>query len=68
MAYNTDDVKKFSSLWFENGDLFTLSGGIFRGRNEIAGFFPETLSENYKNSKFELVIDQIRKIKEILQL
>ncbi len=31
---------------------------------KIAGFFSETLSKNYKNSKFELVIDQIRKIKE----
>ncbi len=64
VAYNRNDVKKLSSLWFENGDLFTLSGGIFRGRDEIAGFFSETLSKNYKNSKFELVIDQIRKIKE----
>lgn len=59
-AYNSGDSKAIASLWNQDGDLFTLSGGIFRGRAEIETFFSKTLSANYKDSQFHLTIDQIR--------
>lgn len=63
-AYNSGDAAAIASLWVKDGDLFTLSGGIFKGRDEIAKFFSKSLSVNYKGSKFKLTIDQIRKLQE----
>ncbi len=62
IAYNSEDAEGISLLWSENGDLFSLSGGIFRGHKEIASFFAKSLSKNYKGSSFGLSIDQIRKV------
>ncbi len=63
-AYNAGNAEAISSLWVKDGDLFSLSGGIFNGRDEIATFFSKALSKNYKGSKFKLSIDQIRRLEE----
>ncbi len=53
-AYNSGDAPALAQLWDEEGDLFSLSGGIFRGRTEIAAFFAKALSKNYSGSRFQL--------------
>ena len=63
-AYNSGDSEAIASLWDNEGDLFSLSGGIFRGKSEIESFFYKTLSKNYKGSQFHQTIDQIRKLGE----
>ena len=60
VAYNSGDSEALALLWDTEGDLFSLSGGIFRGRVEIGTFFAKALSKNYKGSRFQLTIDQIR--------
>ncbi len=61
-AYNEGDAETISLLWASDGDLFSLSGGIFRGRDEVMTFFSKALSRNYKGSKFQMTVDQIRKL------
>ncbi len=61
--YNNADGKLLANLWLENGDLFSLSGGVFRGKEEIEGFFVKAFSKNYKGSTFKMNINSIRNIK-----
>lgn len=62
-TYNSGDAKALSDLWLADGDLFSLSGGIFRGKEEIEAFFKESLTSSYKESTFKLKIDSIRNVK-----
>ena len=59
-AYNSGDAPALAQFWDKDGDLFSLSGGIFTGREEIRAFFSEALSKSYKGSRFQLTIDKIR--------
>ncbi len=59
-AYNSGDAAALALLWDKDGDLFSLSGGIFTGREEIRAFFSQALSKNYKGSQFHLSIDKVR--------
>jgi len=59
-AYNSGDAAALALLWDKEGDLFSLSGGIFTGRKEIQAFFSQALSKNYKDSQFHLTIDKVR--------
>ena len=59
-AYNSGDAAALALLWEKDGDLFSLSGGIFTGREEIRTFFSQALSKNYKGSQFHLTIDKVR--------
>ena len=62
-AYDSGDARAIANLWLADGDLFSLSGGIFRGREEIETFFKESLKNSYKGSTFDLKIDSIKKVK-----
>jgi uncharacterized protein (TIGR02246 family) len=63
VAYNAGDSTALAELWTEEGDFFSLSGGIFRGRAEIQAFWHDALSKSYEGSRFALAIDQIRLLK-----
>ncbi|MBF0547268.1 MAG: SgcJ/EcaC family oxidoreductase [Candidatus Riflebacteria bacterium] len=60
LAYNSGNASALAGLWTTDGDLFSLSGGIFRGQKEILTFFSESLAKNYKDSQFHMGLDQVR--------
>ncbi len=57
---NRQDLAEIAEGWTEKGELVSLAGGIFSGKNEIKGFFQEAFNGPYKQATFENLIQYIR--------
>jgi uncharacterized protein (TIGR02246 family) len=61
-ALNSQDLPAIANSWSEQGEAFTLAGGIYKGRAEIEQFFSEAFAGPYKKAKFEFLLQNIRLI------
>ncbi|MBK8015173.1 MAG: SgcJ/EcaC family oxidoreductase [Deltaproteobacteria bacterium] len=63
MGYAAGATEALAALWLADGDLYTLAGGILRGRGAVADFFERTLKGPYRGSRFSLTLQSIRKLR-----
>ncbi len=59
-SYDAADVAGLADLWFPDGDLHTLSGGVVRGREAVRDFYERLLAGPYRDSRFTLTAERVR--------
>jgi len=60
-AFNDRDYEAIGSSWTEEGQIFTLAGGIVSGTESIKQFYRNIfLQKEYEDSKLELTLQYVR--------
>lgn len=59
-SMNARDVDQVLSAWNEDGEMITLAGGIYKGKQDLKTLFAESFSNPYKNAKYELLVQFVR--------
>jgi uncharacterized protein (TIGR02246 family) len=57
---NRQDLDAIAEAWSDKGELLSLAGGMFVGKNEIKNFYREAFMGPYKMASFENLIQYIR--------
>ncbi|MDC1175419.1 hypothetical protein OAT67_08475 [Bacteriovoracaceae bacterium] len=59
-SINNREYSVISEAWNIDGELITLAGGIYKGRDEIKHLYKKGLESSYKGATFHYVINYIR--------
>ena len=59
-ALNAQDLDRVTASWFDDGELFTLAGGIIKGRDNIRQSFIEAFNGPFKNAKYQYLVQYVR--------
>lgn len=59
-AMNNRNLEAVLSTWTKDGEMITLAGGIYNGKDELQKLFSETFANPYKQAKYQLLVNSVR--------
>jgi len=59
-SMNEKNIESVMDAWMDDGEKFTLAGGIYRGKTQLRELYYETFSNPFQNARYDFVIQYIR--------